>query len=74
MKLYKIGVPNLPSSCMPAGMKAEDHSLKLVPIQPGFQILNKLFSISTANTIDDDVVGSNVAGEKRMVGVGADGV
>lgn len=61
VKLYKVGVPNLPSSCLPAGMKAEDHSLKLVPIQPGSQIVNKLFSLSMANSLED-VVDTNVAG------------
>lgn len=34
-KIYKIGAPALPDSCMPLGMKAEDNLTKLVAVTPG---------------------------------------
>jgi len=61
VKLYKIGAANISSSMMPAGMKAEDMSLKPIPIPPGNQVVNKLFSLSLA-TSADQVVNTNVAG------------
>lgn len=62
MKLFKIGAPALPDSCMPLGMKAEDHLTKLVSIQPGPAILHHLLAVSFAENIDDDVITNNVAG------------
>lgn len=35
LKIYKIGAPALPDSCMPLGMKAEDNMTKLVAVAPG---------------------------------------
>jgi len=35
VKIYKIGAPALPDSCMPLGMKAEDNLTKLVAVTPG---------------------------------------
>ena len=35
LKVYKIGAPSLPASCMPLGMKAEDNLTKVVPVEPG---------------------------------------
>ena len=64
VKLYKIGAANISSSMMPAGMKAEDMSLKPILIQPGNQVVNKLFSLSMA-TSPEDLVSSNVAGKRN---------
>ncbi|KAF4533321.1 hypothetical protein B566_EDAN004442 [Ephemera danica] len=36
VRIYKIGAPALPDSCMPLGMKAEDNMTKLVAVQPVF--------------------------------------
>lgn len=35
VRIYKIGAPSLPDSCMPLGMKAEDNMTKLVAVLPG---------------------------------------
>ena len=32
LKIFKIGAPMVPASCMPLGMKAEDNYTKLVPV------------------------------------------
>lgn len=35
LRVFKIGAPALPDSCMPLGMKPEDNMTKLVAVQPG---------------------------------------
>lgn len=35
VKVYKIGAPSLPDSCMPVGMKPEENLTKLVQVTPG---------------------------------------
>lgn len=62
MKLYKIGAPSLPDSCMPLGMKAADNMTKLVLTQPGPALLHHLLAISYAETIEQDVLKKNVYG------------
>ena len=61
-KLFKIGAPILPSSCMPLGMKAEDNLTKLVAVTPGPHLLHHILSVSFADSPEDDVVQTNVAG------------
>ncbi|XP_049782845.1 protein CLP1 homolog [Schistocerca cancellata] len=62
LKIYKIGAPALPDSCMPLGMKAEDNHTKLVAVTPGPNLLHHLLAVSFAASTDDDVIHSNVAG------------
>jgi polyribonucleotide 5'-hydroxyl-kinase len=33
-KLYKIGAPELPDSCIPLGVDVKDHKTKLVAVNP----------------------------------------
>lgn len=62
IKIYKIGAPALPASCLPLGMKAEDHLTKLVAITPNPGILHHLMAISFAEKDDDDMILGHVAG------------
>ncbi|KAE8743038.1 hypothetical protein FOCC_FOCC011361 [Frankliniella occidentalis] len=62
VKIYKIGAPSLPDSCMPLGMKADDNKTKLVQVQPGNNILNHILAVSFANSLEEEVITSNVAG------------
>ncbi|GAB0090459.1 Protein CLP1 homolog [Sergentomyia squamirostris] len=62
MKIFKIGAPALPASCMPLGMKAEDNMTKLVAVQPGHNILHHILAISFAESAEEDVIRTNVAG------------
>ncbi|XP_053953016.1 protein CLP1 homolog [Anastrepha ludens] len=62
LKLYKIGAPPLPDSCMPIGMKAEDNKTKVVAVTPSPSLLHHILSISFAESTDEDVIGTNVAG------------
>ncbi|KAK8775594.1 hypothetical protein V5799_031062 [Amblyomma americanum] len=62
IKLYKIGAPSLPDSCMPLGMKAEDNFTKLVPVPLGPNVLHHILSVSFAASSDEDILQTNVAG------------
>ncbi|KFM66836.1 Polyribonucleotide 5'-hydroxyl-kinase Clp1, partial [Stegodyphus mimosarum] len=62
VKIYKIGAPSVPDSCMPLGMKAEDNRTKPVHVQVGPNVLHHILSVSFAESVDDDVITSNIAG------------
>uniref|UniRef100_A0A1B6GLU8 Protein CLP1 homolog n=2 Tax=Proconiini TaxID=565685 RepID=A0A1B6GLU8_9HEMI len=62
LKIYKVGAPALPDSCMPLGMRAEDNMTKLVAVAPGPNLLHHIIAITFANSVDDDVISTNVAG------------
>ncbi|XP_022915312.1 protein CLP1 homolog [Onthophagus taurus] len=62
IKIYKIGAPALPDSCLPLGMKAEDHLTKLVQVTPNPGLLHHILTISFAEKDDDDMIKSHVAG------------
>ncbi|PNF25313.1 CLP1-like protein [Cryptotermes secundus] len=61
-KIYKIGAPSLPDSCMPLGMKAEDNLTKLVAVTPGPNLLHHILAVSFAASVEEDVIQSNIAG------------
>ncbi len=61
-KIFKIGAPQLPESCMPLGFKAEDNQTKVVPVSlTSKDLLNHVLSCSYATNTDELIV-SNVAG------------
>jgi polyribonucleotide 5'-hydroxyl-kinase len=62
LKLYKVGAPALPDSCMPLGMKATDNMTKLWPIQPGPSQIHHLLALSFAENAEQDVLKKNVTG------------
>ncbi|GAB6030986.1 hypothetical protein CHUAL_007809 [Chamberlinius hualienensis] len=62
VKIYKIGAPILPDSCMPVGMKPEDTHTKLVQVSPSPNLLHHMMSVSYASSTDEDIVQTNVAG------------
>ncbi|XP_058835436.1 protein CLP1 homolog [Topomyia yanbarensis] len=62
VKLFKIGSPALPDSCLPLGMKKEDNFTKLVPVQPGPHLMHHILAVSFAETTEENVIQSNVAG------------
>lgn len=62
LRLYKIGAPPLPDSCMPIGMKAEDNKKKVVAVTPTQALLHHVLTLSFAESVDDDVIGTNIAG------------
>lgn len=62
VQIFKIGAPELPISMLPLDMVVEDSRTKLVPIQPSGSLIHHVLSTSMANSVDDDVVLSNVSG------------
>lgn len=62
IKIYKIGAPALPDSCLPLGMKAKDHLTKLVLLTPNAGILHHLLAVSFSEKDDDDIIKSHIAG------------
>lgn len=72
LKVYKIGAPPLPDSCMPLGMKAEDNMTKLVAVQPGPNLLHHLLAVSFASSTDEEVITTNIAGYICVTNVDVD--
>jgi len=61
-KIYKIGAPALPDSCMPIGMKQEDNQTKLVAVTPNPRdLVNHLLAVSFTSKMEELIV-TNVAG------------
>ena len=61
-KLFKIGAPELPSSCLPLGMKITDNKTKLVSVNPSPRdLLNRVLAVSFTQAVED-VIMTNVAG------------
>jgi len=63
-KIYKIGAPAVPQSCMPLGMKGEETRTKLVAVTPTSSgLLHRILAISFATDENsDEVVRTNVQG------------
>eukprot|EP00795_Rhopilema_esculentum_P014045 gene14045-5024_t len=61
IKIYKIGAPSVPDSCLPLGMEPEINELKTVLVHPSRDLLHCVCSVSTAIS-EQDAVTSNVAG------------
>jgi len=62
IKIYKIGAPEVPDSCLPIGMECDDVSMKAMPLSPGNHLLHSLCAVSAADSPEDDLTKSNVVG------------
>jgi len=61
-KLFKIGAPELPDSCLPLGMKISDNKTKLVAVNPNPRdLLNHVLAVSFTSATEDVII-TNVAG------------
>lgn len=61
-RIYKIGAPSLPDSCMPLGMKAEDNQTKLVSVGlTPKDLLNHILAVSHG-TVTEGLIKTNVQG------------
>uniref|UniRef100_A0A8C5X233 Cleavage factor polyribonucleotide kinase subunit 1 n=1 Tax=Malurus cyaneus samueli TaxID=2593467 RepID=A0A8C5X233_9PASS len=69
VKIYKVGAPTIPDSCLPLGMSQEDNQLKLVPVTPGRDMVHHLLSVSTADSPEDNISETSVAGFIVVTGV-----
>lgn len=55
VRIYKIGAPSIPDSCLPLGMSQDDTQLKLVPVTPGRDLTYHVLSVSSADDGEDGV-------------------
>ncbi|XP_041029913.1 polyribonucleotide 5'-hydroxyl-kinase Clp1 [Carcharodon carcharias] len=62
VRIFKVGAPTIPDSCLPLGMSQEDNQLKLVPVQPGRDLVHHLLSVSTADSPEENLIETSVAG------------
>ncbi|KAL3275842.1 hypothetical protein HHI36_020584 [Cryptolaemus montrouzieri] len=62
LKIYRIGAPALPDSCLPLGMKAKDHMTKLVLLTPNSGLLHHLMAVSFCEEEEEDILKTHVAG------------
>ncbi|XP_067834853.1 LOW QUALITY PROTEIN: polyribonucleotide 5'-hydroxyl-kinase Clp1-like [Heptranchias perlo] len=62
VKIFKVGAPTIPDSCLPLGMSQQDNQLKLVPVMPGRDLVHHLLSVSTADGPEDNLIETSVAG------------
>ncbi|KAL3841948.1 hypothetical protein ACJMK2_020025 [Sinanodonta woodiana] len=63
VQLFKIGEPELPNSSLPFGMKVtKDYKKRIISIQPSASLLHHVFSISSADSAEENVVEMNVLG------------
>lgn len=53
VRIYKIGAPSIPDSCLPLGMSQDDTQLKLVPVTPGRDLTYHVLSVSSAEDGED---------------------
>lgn len=62
VKVFKIGAPAVPDSCLPIGMQQDQSETKLVLMQPGKDLVHCVLGLSMASSLDEDLVRTNVAG------------
>jgi len=76
--IVKVGTEELPDSCLPYGMKPEDHRTKVVTVRPTLHLAHRVVALSGCANPDQEVLSSNVLGfltiqsvdvEKRVITV-----
>ncbi|KAL9966563.1 hypothetical protein ACROYT_G024659 [Oculina patagonica] len=62
VKIFKIGAPAVPDSCLPLGMAPDQNETKLVPVQPGRDLKHCVLALSAAESLEEDLVTTNTIG------------
>ncbi|CAG0916574.1 unnamed protein product [Notodromas monacha] len=62
LRIFKIGAPVVPKSCLPIGMTNEDAEMKLVQVAPSKELLNHMLSLSHATVDDEKTISTNIRG------------
>lgn len=71
LRIYQIGAPEVPTSCLPLGLKKADHMTQLVEVQPSMSIANHVLSLVHSGELDE-AIRSNVKGFLCVTDVDAD--
>ena len=61
LRIYQVGAPEVPSSCLPLGMQSADHMTQLVEVQPSMTIQSHVLSLMHADE-PTEVLRSHVKG------------
>lgn len=72
IKVFKIGAAKIPESALPLGMKVEDNETKVVPVLPGPALLHHLLAVSFAESPEEDLLTTNMAGVVCVTAVDAE--
>jgi len=70
-KIYQIGAPEVPNSCLPLGMRKDDHHTQVVKIEPSMSILNHILSLASTNE-PSEIIRSCVRGFVCVTNVDTD--
>lgn len=62
IKIFKIGAPAVPDSCLPLGMTPDQNETKLVAVQPGRDLKHCVLALSAAESLEEDLVTTNTIG------------
>lgn len=62
IKIFKIGAPAVPDSCLPLGMAPDQNETKLVPVQPGRDLKHCVLALSAAESLEEGLVTTNTVG------------
>lgn len=62
IKIFKIGAPAVPDSCLPLGMSPDQNETKLVAVQPGRDLKHCVLALSAAESLEEDLVKTNIIG------------
>lgn len=62
LEIFKIGTPSLPDSALPIGTTIEDTETKLVAVPPTTDLLNHIMAVSRAESSEEELTETNVAG------------
>lgn len=62
IKIFKIGAPAVPDSCLPLGMAPDQNETKLVAVQPGRDLKHCVLALSAAESLEEDLVTTNTIG------------
>lgn len=62
IKVFKIGAPAVPDSCLPLGMSPDQNETKLVAVQPGRELKHCVLALSAAESLEEDLVKTNIIG------------
>lgn len=72
MDIWKVGGEPIPESCLPLGMKPEDHRTKVVPVAASEQLLNHVLGLCSVPKEDPKLAVSPVKGFVVVLAVDAE--
>eukprot|EP00117_Sycon_ciliatum_P049281 scpid21118/ scgid34961/ Polyribonucleotide 5&apos; Polynucleotide kinase Clp1; Pre-mRNA cleavage complex II protein Clp1 len=78
VKIFKVGAPVVPDSCLPLGMSQDESEVKLVKVNPSKELVHCILAVSVANEataenqIVEDLRDTNITGFISVTDVDAE--